>query len=413
MSSRRLFLKNSAVAMFGLGAVPAWLSRAVSAKDAPGERKKILIAIFQRGAVDGLNVVVPFGEKRYYELRPTIAVPAPSPGNEDAAVDLDGFFGLHPNLSALKPLWDRKMLAIVEAAGSPDPTRSHFDAQDYMESGTPGYKNAQGGWLNRALASEPRPSPLRAVSLTPDLPITLRGKNEAVAVASISSFQVRDRQAANIFESLYDTTPDRVLNSTGRETFEAIKMMDSIQKNPYVPANGAVYPNGRLGQSLQQIARLIKSNVGLEVAFTDVGGWDTHVQEMGQRASLGQLPNLLREFGGALAAFSQDMGDRMQDITVVTMSEFGRTAKENGNRGTDHGHSNVMLVLGGEVRGGKIYGQWPGMREEQLHEGRDLALTTDFRQVLSELVRKQMGNRELAVVFPGFTEHSFRNVLNT
>ena len=195
------------------------------------------------------------------------------------------------------------MLAIVEAVGSPDPTRSHFDAQDYMESGTPGYKNAQGGWLNRALASEPRPSPLRAVSLTPDLPITLRGKNEAVAVASISNFQVRDRQAANIFESLYDTTPDRVLNSTGRETFEAIKMMDSIQKNPYVPANGAVYPNGRLGQSLQQIARLIKSNVGLEVAFTDVGGWDTHVQEMGQRASLGQLPNLLREFGGALVAF--------------------------------------------------------------------------------------------------------------
>lgn len=412
MSSRRLFLKNSAIAMFGLGAVPTWLSRAVYAKDAPGERKKILIAIFQRGAVDGLNVVVPFGEKRYYDLRPTIAVPAPSPGNEDAAIDLDGFFGLHSNLSALKPLWDRKMLAIVEAVGSPDPTRSHFDAQDYMESGTPGYKNTQGGWLNRALVSEIRPSPLRAVSLTPDLPITLRGKNEAVAVASIANFQVRDRQAANIFESLYDTTPDRVLNSTGRETFEAIKMMDSIQKNPYVPANGAAYPNGRLGQSLRQIARLIKSNVGLEVAFTDVGGWDTHVQEMGQRASIGQLPNLLREFGGALAAFAQDMGDRMQDITLVTMSEFGRTAKENGNRGTDHGHSNVMFALGGEVRGGKVYGQWPGMREEQLHEGRDLALTTDFRQVLSELVRKQMGNRELATVFPGFTDRSFRNLLN-
>jgi uncharacterized protein (DUF1501 family) len=413
MSSRRVFLKRSAIAMFGLGAVPTWLSRAVYAQDAPGERKKILIAIFQRGAVDGLNVVVPFGEKRYYELRPTIAVPAPSPGNEDAAIDLDGFFGLHPNLSALKPLWDRKMLAIVEAVGSPDPTRSHFDAQDYMESGTPGYKNAQGGWLNRALVSEIKPSPLRAISLTPDLPITLRGKNEAVAVASISNFQVKDRQAANIFESLYNTTPDHVLNSTGRETFEAIKMMDLIQKNPYVPANGAMYPNGRLGQSLQQIARLIKSNVGLEVAFTDVGGWDTHVQEMGPRASIGRLPNLLREFGGALEAFTRDMGDRMQDITLVTMSEFGRTAKENGNRGTDHGHSNVMFVLGGEVRGGKIYGQWPGMREEQLHEGRDLSLTTDFRQVLSELVRKQMGNRDVATVFPGFTNTSFRNVLNT
>jgi uncharacterized protein (DUF1501 family) len=413
MSSRRQFLKNSAIAIFGMGAIPMWLSRAVYAKGAPGERKKILIAIFQRGAVDGLNMVVPFGEKHYYELRPTIAVPAPAPGNEDAAIDLDGFFGLHPNLRPLKPLWDRKMLAIVEAAGSPDPTRSHFDAQDYMESGMPGYKNAPGGWLNRALITEVAPSPLRAVSLTPDLPITLRGKNEAAAISNIANFQVREQRASNLFESLYDTTPDRMLASAGREAFEAIKMMSSIQKTPYMPANGAVYPNGRLGHSLQQIARLIKSNVGLEVAFTDVGGWDTHVQEMGQRASVGRLPNLLREFGAALAAFTQDMGDRMEDITVVTMSEFGRTAKENGNRGTDHGHSNVMFVLGGEVRGGKVYGEWPGMAEGQLHDGRDLALTTDFRQVLSELVLKQMGNRELAAVFPGFRSASFRNVLNT
>lgn len=412
MQSRRLFLKSSAVAMFGIGSVPGWLSRAVYAKDAPRERKKILIAIFQRGAVDGLNVVVPFGEKRYYDLRPTIAVPPPTANNEDAAIDLDGFFGLHPNLSALKPLWDRRMLAIVEAVGSPDPTRSHFDAQDYMESGTPGFKNAQGGWLNRALMREPDPSPLRAVSLTPDLPVTLRGKNEAVAVANIASFQVRDKQAATLFEDLYETTPDRVLNSTGREAFEAIKMMESIRRTAYTPANGATYPGGRLGQSLQQIARLIKPNVGVEVAFADVGGWDTHVQEIGARASQGQLPNLLREFGNALAAFAQDMGDRMEDITLVTMSEFGRTAKENGNRGTDHGHANVMFVLGGEVRGGKVYGEWPGMQPEQLHEARDLALTTDFRQILYELVRKQIGNVNLETVFPGFTEQRVRNVLN-
>ncbi|MFZ0594585.1 MAG: hypothetical protein WAM39_29280, partial [Bryobacteraceae bacterium] len=235
MFSRRLFLKNSAVAMFGTGAIPSWLSRAVYAKDAPGERKKILIAIFQRGAVDGLNVVVPFGDRRYYEMRPTIAVPGPMRASEDAAIDLDGFFGLHPNLAALKPLWDRKMLAIVEAVGSPDPTRSHFDAQDYMESGTPGYKNAQGGWLNRALCPQAKASPLRAVSLTPDLPVTLRGPNEAVAVASIGNFQVRDSRAANIFESIYGATADSVLNSTGRETFDAIKLMQSIQKTPYVP----------------------------------------------------------------------------------------------------------------------------------------------------------------------------------
>jgi uncharacterized protein (DUF1501 family) len=332
-------------------------------------------------------------------------------GSEDAAIDLDGYFGLHPNLAALKPLWDRKMLAIIEAVGSPDPTRSHFDAQDYMESGTPGYKTAQGGWLNRALSVAPKASPLRAVTLTPDLPVTLRGPNEAIAVANIGSFQVKDAHAANIFESIYHTTADRMLNSTGRETFDAIKLMQSIQKTPYVPANGAKYPSGKLGQNLRQIAQLVKSNVGLEVAFTDVGGWDTHVQEMGPKASVGQLPNLLRDFGEALAAFSLDMGDRMEDIAVVTMSEFGRTAKENGNRGTDHGHANVMFVLGGQVRGGKIYGSWPGLEQEQLYEGRDLALTTDFRTVLSELVRKQMGNRQIGSVFPGFNRFETRGLL--
>jgi uncharacterized protein (DUF1501 family) len=402
MSSRRLFLKDSAIAIFGVGSAPLWLSRAVFAKDAPGQRKKILIAIFQRGAVDGLNVVVPFGERRYYELRPTISVPAPARGNEDAAIDLNGFFGLHPNLASLKPLWDQRMLAIVEAAGSPDPTRSHFDAQDYMESGSPGSKSTQGGWLNRSLCRDVTASPLRAVSLTPELPVTMRGTNEAVAISSIGNFRVKDQQMANLFESLYDTTADRMLNATGRETFDAVKLVQSIGKTPYIPANSAAYSNGKLGQNLQQIAQLIKANVGLEVAFTDAGGWDTHVQEMGPRASMGQLPNLLRDFGGALAAFSQDMGDRMEDIVLVTMSEFGRTARENGNRGTDHGHANVMFLVGGRVRGGRVHGAWPGLEQEQLYEGRDLALTTDFRTVLSELVRAQIGNRQIASVFPDF-----------
>src|SRR5579875_2775555 len=402
MPSRRVFLKSSALAMFGVGSVPLWLSRAVYAKDAPGERKKILIAIFQRGAVDGLNVVVPHGEAAYYGARPTIAIPRPD-GTERSAIDLDGRFGLHPSLRALKPLWDAKQLAIVEAVGSPDPTRSHFDAQDYMESGTPGLKATYDGWLNRALPVETRPSPVRAVSLSPDLPRTLRGKNEALAIDNINDFQVKDARVAATFESMYGTSADHVLNGTGRETFEAIKIMQSIQKTPYAPANGARYPGGRLGQSLQQIARLIKADVGLEVAFTDVGGWDTHVNEVGAQPHTGQLANLLRDFGDALSAFSQDMGDRMADITVVTMSEFGRTVKENGDRGTDHGHANVMFVLGGNVRGGHVYGEWPGLEREQLYEGRDLNVTTDFRVVLGELVRKQMGNRELASVFPGFS----------
>jgi uncharacterized protein (DUF1501 family) len=410
MPSRRLFLKNSALAMFGVGAVPAWLGRALYAAEAPGERKKILIAIFQRGAVDGLNVVIPHGDPSYYTLRPSIAIPRPNRA-DGAAVDLDGCFGLHPALRSLKPLWDKKQLAIVEAVGSPDPTRSHFDAQDYMESGTPGLKATYDGWLNRALLPEPHSSPLRAVSLSSDLPRTLRGKNGAVAVNSIGDFQIKDVQAAATFENMYGTSVDQILHGTGQETFDAIKLMQSIGKTPYTPANNAQYPNGRLGQSLQQIARLIKANVGLEVAFTDVGGWDTHVNEVGPQPHTGQLANLLRDFGDALAAFSQDMGDRMADITIVTMSEFGRTAKENGNRGTDHGHANVMFVLGGGVRGGRIYGDWPGLAPEQLYEGRDLQVTTDFRAVLSELVSKQMGNRQLTSVFPGFPNTRMRGSL--
>lgn len=401
MATRRLFLKNSALAMFGVGSAPLWLSRALYAQEAPAERKKILIAIFQRGAVDGLNVVVPHGEPFYYSARPTIAIPRPN-GTAQSAIDLDGHFGLHPSLERLKPLWDHGQLAIVEAAGSPDPTRSHFDAQDYMESGTPGVKVTASGWLNRALCAESHPASLRAVSLTPNLPLSLRGTNRAVAVANINAFRVRDDRAAAAFEAMYESPSSQILNGTGRETFDAVKTMRYIQDKPYVAASGAQYPNGRLGRSLEQIARIIKANVGLEVAFTDVGGWDTHVSETGAEPHTGQLANLLRDFGDALAAFSTDMGDRMADIVVVTMSEFGRTVRENGDRGTDHGHANVMFVLGGGVRGGRVYGRWPGLEPEQLYQNRDLAVTTDFRAVLAELVRGQMGNREIAAVFPGF-----------
>lgn len=410
MPTRRVFLKDSALAMFGVGAAPGWLARAAFAKDAPGTRKKILIAIFQRGAVDGLNVVVPHADSAYYALRPSLAIPRPN-GSDASVIDLDGHFGLHPALKALKPLWDTKQLAIVEAAGSPDPSRSHFDAQDYMESGTPGIKATNDGWLNRAIPPEPQPSPLRAVALSADLPRSLRGRNKALAIGSLNDFQVRDRSAANTFEEMYGASPDLVLNGTARETFDAVRIVQSIRNARYTPAGGVRYPNGRLGQSLEQIARMIKANVGLEVAFTDVGGWDTHVNEIGAEPHLGQLANLLGNFGDSLGAFSRDMGDRMADITIVTMSEFGRTAKENGNRGTDHGHANVMFVLGGSVRGGKVYGEWPGLEREQLHEGRDLSVTTDFRTVLSELVSKQMGNRNMTSVFPGFDDTVWRNVI--
>jgi len=411
MTSRRVFLKGSAVAIFGAGAIPGWLSRSVyAAERAATRRKKILVAIFQRGAVDGLNMVVPFADQRYYELRPSIAIPKPD-GTANSAVDLDGFFGLHPSLALLKPMYDARHLAIVHAVGSPDPTRSHFDAQEYMESGTPGYKGAD-GWLNRALLKDPgNNSPVRAISLGASMARSLRGLNDAVVVNSLNDFQVHDPRSAVAFESMYENTPDAALHGAGQETFRAVKMLQAIQKQPYTPANDANYPNGKFARNLQHVARLIKADVGVEVAFTDIGGWDTHVNEVGAQPSTGLLATNLAPFGQALVAFYQDLGDRMADITVVTMSEFGRTARENGDRGTDHGHANVMFVMGGDVRGGKVYGDWPGLAEEQLYESRDLALTTDFRDVLGELVARHLGNAKLDAVFPGYENPRFRGLI--
>jgi uncharacterized protein (DUF1501 family) len=397
MISRRFFFKSSALAMVGAGAAPAWLERALYAKDAPAPRKKILVAIFQRGAADGLNVVVPHGEKAYYSLRRTIAIPRPQAGNAEAAIDLDGFFGLHPALAPLKPLFDERHLAIVDAAGSPDPTRSHFDAQDYMESGTPGRKATQDGWMNRALPRvEGKVSPVRAVSLGPTLARSMAGRNAAIAMQTIGGFRVQDAMAAQQFENMYTASKDPAIRAAGRETFEAVSMLQKIQQRPYTPDGGADYPRGPFGDSMRQIAQLIKADVGVEMAFADIRNWDTHVNEPVQ------LAGRLGEFGQGLAAFWRDMGDRMADVAVVTMSEFGRTARENGNRGTDHGHANCMFVMGGAVKGGKVYGKWPGLENEQLYENRDLALTTDFRDVLGELVKAHLGNGSLDAVFPGY-----------
>jgi uncharacterized protein (DUF1501 family) len=391
MLSRRYFIRSSALAVAGIGLTPSWLLRA-TAQDV--KKRKILIAIFQRGAADGLNIVVPFFEKTYYDLRPTIAVPAPSDGKPNSAIDLDGHFGLHPSLRPLKPLWDSEQLAIVEAAGSPDPSRSHFDAQDFMEAGTPG-KALSDGWLNRALPQVQGASPLRAIAMGAQLPRTLRGARPAVAVNNLDQFQVRDQNSAGILQAMYATTQDSKLMASGKETFEALKMVESINRAPYTSADGAQYNQGDFGKGLQQIARLIKADVGVEAAFADIGSWDHHSNEAGQ------LNGMLQQFGNALAAFVRDMGDRMEDIVLVTMSEFGRTVKEDGNQGTDHGHGNVMMVLGGPVQGGKIYGKWPGLEPEHLYENRDLAVTTDFRDVLSELVQKHLGQTS-DKVFPDF-----------
>jgi uncharacterized protein (DUF1501 family) len=403
--SRRYFLTRSGIGLVGLSTMPAFLQRAMASTN--GTANKQLVVLFQRGAADGLNIVVPFGEPNYYQMRPTIAIPAPRRGAAETAVDLDGFFGLHPGLAALGPLFQANQLAIVHAAGSPDPTRSHFDAQDYMESGTPGVKATEDGWLERAIGTVPEEhaSPFRAVAMGPNLPRMLQGRTGAIAIPDLRQFKVQPQSAAMAsvaeggFEAMYSQTVDHALHGTGSETFEAIDMLRKIDTAKYPAENGAEYPRSAVGQKLQQIGVMIKANIGVEVLFLDCGGWDNHVNEGGAQ---GQLGNLLKDLGQSLWAFHQDMGDRMTDIVVVTMSEFGRTARENGNRGTDHGHANCMFVMGGDVKGGRVYGKWPGLADHQLNEGRDLALTTDFRSVVSEILTEHLGVTDLRTVFPGF-----------
>ena len=411
--SRRGFMKGGALALFGTGAIPAFLTRSVMAEmTTAAANKKKLVVLFQRGAADGLNIVVPFEEKNYYAMRPSIAI------QKKDVLDLNGFFGLHPAMAAFKPLYDAGQLAIVHAAGSPDTTRSHFDAQDYMESGTPGIKATEDGWLNRALRVEEltgQASPFRAVALGTQVPRTLQGKVPAIAVNNLMEFSVGGRgpqtsPISNAFQAMYDQSTDAMLHGTGQETFEAVKMLKAADPGHYQPAAGAVYPNSPFGNSLKQIAQLLKANLGVEAAFSDIGGWDTH---QNQGNVNGQLANRLREFSETIAAFWKDMGDDAENVTLVTMSEFGRTARQNGTGGTDHGHANVMFVLGGQVKGGKVYGKWPGLANEQLNEGRDLAVTTDFRRVLGEAAYKTLGSRKLDVVFPGadIKQESFLNFI--
>jgi uncharacterized protein (DUF1501 family) len=416
MLSRRYFLKSSGLAMVSLGFEPAFFARIAQGESQ--KRGKRLVTIFQRGAADGLNIVIPFAEKTYFELRPTIAIPAPSSREERAALDLDGFFAFHPALEPLLPLYKSSRLAIVHAAGSPDNTRSHFDAQDYMESATPGVKSTRDGWLNRYLLTRPDAgaTPFRAVSMTVSMPRSLQGKAPAVAMGNIGEFDVRagvdSEQARKAFKGMYASTASGMLRSIGKETFEAVEFLKKTNPSQYQPAAGANYPRSPLGNSLRQIAQLIKSDVGLEVAFAETGGWDHHANEGGVQ---GQLSQRLSDLSNSLAAFCSDLEESLDDILILTMSEFGRTARENGNRGTDHGHANVMFAVGGPVRGGKVYGKWPGLAQEQLHEGRDLALTTDFRDVFGEVLVQHLRLKNAASVFPGYNlrRENFRGFLST
>jgi len=348
--NRRLFLRTT-----GLGLLGAALPLRAATR-----RGKVLVVIFQRGAVDGLNMIVPYGERAYAASRPSIAIP------RNEVLDLDGFFGAHPSLQSLMPFWKDRSLAVVHAAGSPDATRSHFDAQDFMESGTPGEKSTKDGFLARAIG-KPKSSAPRAVAITTTLPRIFSGAPDAIAATDLAKF--RNERASALFASAYP------------EAFEAARVLGKVDAS---------------GGPLKQIASLIKGDVGVEVAFTDVGGWDTHA------AQKAPLANNLRRLSEDIAALAKDLGSRMSDVVLVTMSEFGRTVRENGNRGTDHGHGGVMMILGGDVRGGKVHGKWPGLEREQLFEGRDLAVTTDFRDVFGELLTKHLGVTSLATVFPRY-----------
>jgi uncharacterized protein (DUF1501 family) len=410
MTSRRVFIKSGAMAMVSLGFAPSFLAR--TAEAATG-RRKLLVAIFQRGAVDGLNMVVPYGEAEYYRLRRSIAIPRP--GAAESAINLDGFFGLHPNLSPLKPYWDDRSLAIVHACGSPDATRSHFDAQDYMETATPGIKSARDGWLNRYLQSTGSDragvpaahacaagcSPLRGVAITRQMPRALQGAAPSLALGNIDDFRVRgDMSAGRQLESLYQK--DALLGGAAAEAAEAMRVLRASSAGAYRPAAGVSYPRSPFGRALQEIARLAKADVGLEIAFAESTNWDHHVNEGG---ATGQIGARLADLSGSIAALAADLGERLADTVILTMSEFGRAVAENGNGGTDHGHGNAMLLLGGPVRGGRVYGRWPGLKESDRFEGRDLAVTTDFRDVFTEIVARHLGasQQTLTRIFPGFT----------
>ncbi len=371
--SRRIFVKAGGLALVSLGLDPLFLARAAFASVRPAVRpadRPILVCLFQRGAVDGLNMIVPHGDPLYYEERPRIAVP------QNTVVDLDGHFG--------------------------------FDAQDYMETGTPGVKSTGDGWANRYCAHdrEHADTPFRAVAFGPQLPRILAGSAPSLAIDDLQAFGLRVPQEAardrltRAFEELYEGAGTGLLASSSREGFDAIQMLKRADPTHYRPAAGADYPQGRLGRTLLQIAQLIKADVGLEIAFADCTGWDTHVN---QGSNEGQLAARLRELALALSAFSRDLGDRMSRVVVLTMSEFGRTIRENGNSGTDHGHATAMLVMGGPVNGGRVLGRWPGLSVEQRFEGRDVAVTTDFRDLFGEVLARHLGAGDLSPIFPGFT----------
>ena len=394
--SRRMFLG-------GMAGIPLLGLHSVSAATAD-DNSDIMICIFQRGAADGLNMVVPHGDDNYYINRPGLAIARPGSGS-NTAIDLDGFFGLHPSLASLEPLFKEGELALVQAVGSPHDTHSHFEAQDYMERGTPGSSSLSSGWLNRYLdTSFPDPeTAFGGVSIGALLPTSLRGDFPSSAISSLDNFNLQGNEQITadmkaLLGSFYST--NELLHQSARETFTALAQMETANPSQYAAENGAEYPESELGEALFQVGQMIKADIGLKVACVDSGGWDTH---QGQGSTEGLFAGLVDDLGKAIAAFHQDMGSRMAGITLVTMTEFGRRVAENGSNGTDHGHGSCMIVAGQGVNGGNVYGNWPGLAASQLYGPGDLDVTTDFRKVFSEALQKRTLSSQLGTIFPGFS----------
>ena len=413
MKTRRAFLKSGALAVFGIGVggVPSFIAKAAANAGLalPYKRKNVLICIFQRGAMDGLMAVSPFTDEYLKAARPSLFMSAAKSSPVKPLIDLDGRFGLHPGFQAFESFFREKRLAIVHGIGSPNNTRSHFDAQDFMESGTPFQKNNMTGWLNRAsglLGHDA--SPFRTVSMTQSMPRSLYGPNAALAIHNLNDFTLRGRGktpsmnlTAKSFEELYDETASSLYKDTGKETFEAVRMLEKIDTKNYKPANGAVYPNSGLGNSLKQLAQLIKADVGLEIGFAESGGWDTHYN---QGTELGPFARNAADLSNSIIAFWTDLGPGWQDeVTIMSMTEFGRTVKQNGSGGTDHGRASCNFILGNKVKGGRIYGEVKPLAVENLEDGRDLAVTTDFRAVFQEVAMNHLNISKPGDMFPGWT----------
>ena len=406
---RRELLLGAAVASLGL--LPLGPGAWAVVGEPPAAVPRRLIVVFLRGAADGLSIVVPYADPAYYQARSSIALSRP--GTEGGALELDRRFGLHPALEPLMPLWQSGKLGFIHASGSPDATRSHFDAQDYMESATPGRKSTQDGWLNRLIGALPLPegaraTPTRAVSIGAVLPRIYAGNNQVANIpsgaAATRPTQLDRPVVSQAFDKLYSTDDkiSRAYQASQQSRREVMGSMapSELEREMMAANNGAPLPNGFPDDAVR-LATLMRNDARVQLAFMEVGGWDTHAN---QGAASGQLANRLSPFGTGLAALATRLGPAFDDTVVLVMSEFGRTVRQNGNNGTDHGHGNVMWALGGRINGGKVLGQWPGLDASALHEGRDLAITTDFRLVLAEVLERHLllPDARLDAVLPQF-----------